>query len=227
MTLKQRRDEEAALRRQAAACSLCSSLAESRIQVVFGGGEIDADVMFVGEAPGATEDRDGVPFAGASGRLLNELLSEIGLSRETVYIANVLKCRPPDNRDPRREEVANCAHFLERQVELVEPIVLVTLGNYATKALRGEDGGITAIHGKPEQRRVGARSLWLLPVFHPAAALYRRSNLELLKSDFAEIPRLVAEGTPEQPRSPESAVIEKPPVVQSEPSDEPPQLDLF
>ena len=189
---------EARLRAEADGCTRCPQLVASRSQVVFASGSIDAELMFVGEAPGATEDREGVPFVGASGRLLDDLLAGIGISREQVYIANVLKCRPPDNRDPRTDEIANCFEYLERQVELVAPTVVVTLGNFATKLLRGEDAGITEIRGQLEEREIGARAVWLYPVFHPAAALYRRPNLELLRADFARLPDLIKKGPPNQ-----------------------------
>ena len=213
-------------------CELCPQLVASRSQVVFGSGNADAQLMFVGEAPGASEDRDGVPFVGASGKLLGDLLAAIGTTRDEVYIANVLKCRPPENRDPRSDEIGNCSHFLRGQIELVAPVVVVTLGNFATKLLRENDEGITAIHGQAELRSFGQRSVWLYPVFHPAAALYRRPNLELLREDFARLPKMIADGAPQQA----AAVVlraepEPVPVPGQEPNPAPetgaPQLDLF
>ncbi len=186
------------LARQASGCELCPQLVESRTQVVFGSGPADAELMLVGEAPGASEDREGFPFVGASGRLLDELLAGIGLSRDEVFIANVLKCRPPENRDPRPEEVANCSPWLERQLEVVDPAVVVTLGNFATRLLRGDTAPIGKVRGRPEIAGVGSRQVRLFPVFHPAAALYRRPNLEVLQADFAAIPALLALGPPEQ-----------------------------
>ena len=186
------------LARQAAGCELCPQLVESRTQVVFGTGPADAALMLVGEAPGASEDREGLPFVGASGRLLDTLLGGIGLARQEVFIANVLKCRPPENRDPKPEEVANCSPWLERQLEIVNPAVVVTLGNFATRLLRGDPAPIGKVRGRPEIVSVGSRQVRLFPVFHPAAALYRRPNLEVLESDFAEIPGLLALGPPEQ-----------------------------
>jgi uracil-DNA glycosylase family 4 len=186
------------LARQAAGCELCPQLVESRTQVVFGTGPADAALMLVGEAPGASEDREGLPFVGASGRLLDTLLGGIGLARQEVFIANVLKCRPPENRDPKTEEVANCSPWLERQLEIVNPAVVVTLGNFATRLLRGDPAPIGKVRGRPEIVSVGSRQVRLFPVFHPAAALYRRPNLEVLEIDFAEIPGLLALGPPEQ-----------------------------
>ncbi|CAB5028086.1 unannotated protein [freshwater metagenome] len=231
---------EGLLRAQAEGCKRCPQLVASRSQVVFGSGAVDADLMFVGEAPGATEDREGVPFVGASGKLLDELLTGIGIDRSQVYIANVLKCRPPDNRDPRPDEIANCFDYLERQVEVIAPIVVVTLGNFATKLLRADDTGITEIHGQVEECTVGARTVWLYPVFHPAAALYRRPNLELLRTDFAQLPALIKRGAPEQAplsssrgtrREDEEPVVKTAPPESPEPEgtddDGKPQLDLF
>jgi uracil-DNA glycosylase family 4 len=235
------RSAERELRASAEACEKCPQLVASRSQVVFGGGDVNADLMFVGEAPGASEDRDGVPFIGASGKLLGDLLTGIGMTRDEVYIANVLKCRPPENRDPRSDEIANCSPFLLAQVELVEPIVVVTLGNFATKLLREDDQGITVIHGQPELRSFGRRTVWLYPVFHPAAALYRRPNLELLREDFSRLPQMLADGPPDQAAVEPQREAEAPParkVVEqtegrdaAEPTvpkpDGPPQLDLF
>lgn len=213
---------------QAGGCELCPQLVASRSQVVFGSGNADAQLMFVGEAPGASEDRDGVPFVGASGKLLGDLLTGIGTSRDEVYIANVLKCRPPDNRDPRSDEIANCSSFLRGQIELVEPIVVVTLGNFATKLLREDDEGITAIHGQAELCSFGQRTAWLYPVFHPAAALYRRPNLELLREDFARLPQMIADGAPQQVTA---VVLKAEPAPGQETQPAPkagaPQLDLF
>jgi uracil-DNA glycosylase family 4 len=229
------------LGQQAGSCALCPQLVASRSQVVFGVGDVNADLMFVGEAPGASEDRDGVPFIGASGKLLGDLLTGIGMTRDVVYIANVLKCRPPENRDPRSDEIANCSPFLLGQVELVEPIVVVTLGNFATKLLREDDQGITVIHGQAELRSFGRRTVWLYPVFHPAAALYRRPNLELLREDFSRLPQMLADGPPDQaavePQREAEAAPARNVAEQTESRDAaeqtgpkpdgPPQLDLF
>ncbi|HEX5909882.1 MAG TPA: uracil-DNA glycosylase, partial [Thermoleophilaceae bacterium] len=153
----ERREDLVALYKEARACTRCP-LHESRTQVVFGAGNADADLMFVGEAPGATEDQQGIPFVGRAGQLLNELLQEQGMDREDVFIANVLKSRPPDNRDPQPSEIEACRPYLERQVELIEPRVICTLGNFATKLLTGSPVGITRVHGQPQERTLGDRT---------------------------------------------------------------------
>jgi uracil-DNA glycosylase family 4 len=204
-------------------CTRCPKLAATRTQVVFGSGPPDADLMFVGEAPGATEDREGVPFVGASGRLLDKLLAEIGFTRDQVAVVNVLKCRPPDNRNPLAGEIENCQDYLFGQLELMRPIVVCTLGNFATKLLRGSTEGITKVHGQPEVRVIGPRAVRLYPLFHPAAALYTPSNVELLRADVARIPELLALGPPEQPvaePAPEPVLV---PEVAAEPA--PPEPD--
>ena len=177
---------------------------------MFGAGNANADLMFVGEAPGAREDEQGIPFVGAAGKLLGELLAEVGMSREDVFIANVLKCRPPGNRDPLPAEIENCSDYLMRQVELIEPRVICTLGNFATKLLRGEPVGISRLHGQAEIRVIGERAVRLYPLFHPAAALYTRSLLDTLRADFARLPALLALAPPEQPvrAEPEPAIPE-------------------
>lgn len=182
----------------ARACTRCPHLVATRTQVVFGAGNADADLMFVGEAPGRDEDLKGIPFVGRAGRLLESLLAEIGLTREDVFIANVLKCRPPDNRNPTADEIERCSPWLMRQLELIRPTVVVTLGNFATKLIREDPTSITRIRGRVELRRIGTRTVRLLPVLHPAAALYTPSNRELLQSDFALIAGLLAQGAPEQ-----------------------------
>jgi DNA polymerase len=180
-------------------CTRCPQLAATRRTVVFGAGNADADLMFVGEAPGANEDRLGLPFVGQAGQLLETLLAEIGLTREEVFIANTLKCRPPGNRDPQPAEIDNCQGWLLQQVELIEPKVICTLGNFATKLLRGDQTGITRLHGRDEERVIGLRRVRLLPLYHPAAALYTASMLEALRADFARIPGLLALAHPTQP----------------------------
>ena len=180
-------------------CTRCPQLAATRQTVVFGAGNADADLMLIGEAPGANEDRMGLPFVGQAGRLLDELLHEVGLSREDVFIANVLKCRPPGNRDPAPAEIDNCQGWLLRQVELVEPKVVCTLGTFSTKLLRGDPTGITRLHGRDEELVIGTRRVRLLPLLHPAAALYTRSMLDTLRADVARIPELLALPHPEQP----------------------------
>jgi DNA polymerase len=178
------------------ACTRCR-LAEGRTQVVYGVGDPDADLMFVGEAPGFHEDKQGYPFVGQAGRLLDRLLEGIGLARGEVYIANVLKCRPPGNRDPQPDEIEACEGHLFRQIELIEPTLVATLGNFATKLLSGKPHGITRVHGTPQEAAVGGRRVMLFPLFHPAAALYTPRMLQTLEADFARIPALLERGSPE------------------------------
>ncbi|MBA3808018.1 MAG: uracil-DNA glycosylase [Solirubrobacterales bacterium] len=180
-------------------CTRCPELAATRKTVVFGAGNANADLMFVGEAPGASEDEQGVPFVGRAGKLLEKLLEEIGLSRTEVFIANTLKCRPPGNRDPLPVEIENCQDYLHRQVALIEPTVICTLGNFSTKLLRGDRTGISRLHGQPEVLVLGERAVRLYPIYHPAAALYTPRMLETLREDFARLPELLALGAPEQP----------------------------
>lgn len=187
---------------QASVCTRCPELAATRKTVVFGAGNADADLMFIGEAPGATEDEQGVPFVGRAGKLLETLLGEIGLQRSEVFIANTLMCRPPGNRDPLPLEIDNCHEYLLQKVELIQPTVICTLGNFSTKLLRGDPTGITRLHGRPEALTLGRRAVCLYPIFHPAAALYTPRMLETLREDFVRLPELLARGAPEQP-SPE------------------------
>jgi uracil-DNA glycosylase len=195
----ERREELKAVWQQASTCTRCPQLAATRKTVVFGSGHADADLMFVGEAPGANEDQQGLPFVGQAGRLLDTLLSEIGLTRGDVFVANVLKCRPPGNRDPLPQEIDSCQDYLFRQLELIEPKVVCTLGNFATKLLRGDMTGITRLHGRDELRQIGPRVVRLYPLFHPAAALYTPAMLATLREDFARIPELLSRPAPEQP----------------------------
>jgi DNA polymerase len=182
----------AAYAAETAACSRCR-LAQGRTQVVFGVGDPNADLMFVGEAPGFHEDQQGHPFVGQAGKLLDKLLAGIGLSRGAVYIANVLKCRPPGNRDPQPDEIETCEPHLFRQIELIEPKLVATLGNFATKLLSGKQHGITRVHGRPQETTVGGRPITLYPLYHPAAALYTPAMLRTLEDDFRRIPELLAE----------------------------------
>ena len=178
---------------EVSSCTRCA-LAQGRTQVVFGSGDVNADLMFVGEAPGFHEDKQGYPFVGKAGKLLDKLLSGIGLSREAVYIANVLKCRPPGNRDPHPAEIEACEEHLFKQVALIEPKLIATLGNFATKLLSGRSDGITRVHGQPREALLGGLRVMLYPVFHPAAALYTPKMLETLEADFAQIPALLSAG---------------------------------
>lgn len=180
-TLEERREALQVLGKEAASCVACR-LCQSRTQVVFGDGDAAAGLMLIGEAPGFHEDQQGLPFVGAAGQLLSRLLSEIGLRRDQVYIANVLKCRPPGNRDPQEDEVHACKGYLAQQVKLVEPSVVVTLGNFATKLLLKTEAGITRVRGR-------AYPWWgrqVIPTFHPAAALRSGTSvLEAMQADFA------------------------------------------
>ena len=195
----ERRDALKEVFAQARGCTRCPELAATRKTVVFGAGNANADLMFVGEAPGASEDEQGVPFVGRAGKLLETLLVEIGLQRADVFIANTLKCRPPGNRDPQPIEISNCQDYLLRQVELIQPTVICTLGNFSTKLLRGDPTGITRLHGQAEVIVLGKRAVRLYPIFHPAAALYTPRMLATLREDFTRLPALLAQGAPEQP----------------------------
>jgi DNA polymerase len=193
--------ELAELRRVALACGACG-LAGGRTQVVFGAGDPDADVMIVGEAPGRREDEQGIPFVGPSGKLLERLLGEIGLDRSDVYIANVVKCRPPNNRDPRQEEIDACSDYLRTQLRLVDPKVVLTLGNFSSKLLLQTDVGITRLRGT-------AYPWWgrfLVPTFHPAAALRGSARvLEEMQQDFELIAQVVrGELVRDVPKRPET-----------------------
>ena len=179
-----------ALGEQVSACTRCR-LAQTRTQVVFGVGNPHADLMFVGEAPGFHEDKQGQPFVGQAGKLLDKLLEGIGLDRSQVYIANVLKCRPPGNRDPQPDEIESCEPHLFRQIGLIQPRVVATLGNFATKLLSGKQTGITRVHGVEQETTVGGNAVLLYPLYHPAAALYTPAMLEVLKQDFVRIPEVM------------------------------------
>ena len=228
-TAAERREELKAVWRQAQSCTNCPQLASTRQTVVFGSGNADADLMFVGEAPGANEDKQGLPFVGQAGRLLDTLLEEIGLARGDVFIANVLKCRPPGNRDPLPQEIDACQDYLFRQMELIEPKVVCTLGNFSTKLLRGDPTGITRLHGREEVRRVGPRRVRLYPIYHPAAALYTPKMLDILREDFARLPDLLALDAPEQPEpEPEpEPVVPEPEATQEQEPEPVAQLGLF
>jgi DNA polymerase len=187
-----RREALAAYAAGTAGCTKCR-LASGRTQVVFGVGDPNADLLFVGEAPGFHEDKQGYPFVGQAGKLLDQLLGGIGLSREQVYIANVIKCRPPGNRDPQPDEIEACESHLFRQLELIRPKVVATLGNFATKLLSGKPHGITRVHGRPQETTLRGRPVLLYPLYHPAAALYTPAMLQTLEDDFARLPGLLAE----------------------------------
>jgi DNA polymerase len=208
----------AAYAEEVAACTKCA-LAKGRTQVVFGSGSPSADLMFVGEAPGFHEDKQGVPFVGAAGQLLGKLLAGVGMTRDEVFVANVLKCRPPGNRDPQPDEIEACEPHLWKQIELIRPKVIATLGNFATKLLSGKPLGITRVHGVEQEVVLGGNRVVLYPLFHPAAALYTPRMLEVLEADFRRLPHLLG------------AAVAPPPVVELVPppaaQPEAVQLGLF
>ncbi len=174
------------LEKQVCACHACS-LADARTQTVFGDGDPHARVMIIGEAPGKNEDLQGKPFVGAAGKYLQELLALAHLEREQVFIANVLKCRPPSNRDPKPEEIQLCAPFLRMQTRAIDPEFIVTLGNFATKFILKTDVGITHLHGQLHQ----TGKFKVLPVYHPAAALYDPKKRSALEQDFTLLGQLL------------------------------------
>jgi DNA polymerase len=182
--------EEAAL--EASTCTLCR-LADARTQVVYGVGDPHADLMFIGEGPGFHEDKQGQPFVGAAGQLLNRMLNEIGLSREQVYIANTVKCRPPNNRDPLPDELDACTPYLREQIRLVDPHVVVTLGNFATRYVLQQHVSISRVRG--QRFRIGRRVV--IPTFHPAAILRgggeASPQMAALRSDFQAVREALAE----------------------------------
>src|SRR3954454_18965291 len=198
---EERREDLVALYREAQGCRRCP-LWETRTRVVFGSGNADADLMFVGEAPGFHEDQQGLPFVGRAGKLLDQLLGEVGLARDDVFITNVLKNRPPGNRDPQPEEIDACKPFLFRQIELIEPRVICTLGNFATKLLTRSNRGIMSCHGQPQVHELGGNWVRLFPLCHPAAALRTPATLTALRDDFSRLPALLQEPPPLPPGSP-------------------------
>lgn len=189
---EERARELAELAELAAVCTLCP-LAETRTRVVFGAGDPDADLMLVGEAPGFHEDQQGEPFVGAAGKLLDRLLADVGRRRSEVYIANVLKCRPPGNRDPLQPEIDACSDYLRQQLALVDPRVVMTLGNFATRLLLKRDAGISRLRGQvyPWWNR------YLVPTLHPAAVLRSGNHLlEQIGADFLLAQQALSEQTP-------------------------------
>jgi DNA polymerase len=210
----------AELRLVAEACTACS-LADTRTRVVFGAGAFDADLMFIGEAPGQNEDLQGEPFVGAAGRLLDQLLSDAGIARDRVYIANVLKCRPPANRDPRPDEIEACKGYLRSQLELVDPRVVVTLGNFATKLLLRTELGITRLRGTSYR---WWRDKILVPTYHPAAALRGGDRItDLMRKDFDIMRAALDAPSGEAPTTGTSDDSSASPAVEQDPE----QLGLF
>jgi len=180
---------------EASRCTRCR-LAQGRTQVVYGAGDPEADLMFIGEGPGFHEDKQGEPFVGAAGQLLNRMLGEIGLTREQVYIGNIVKCRPPGNRDPQPDEIEECTPWLVEQISLIQPSVIVTLGNFATKFVLQTQTGITRLRGRVHEWH--GRSV--VPTFHPAAILHGGGEgsrqHELLLEDFRLVRRTLDESAP-------------------------------
>ena len=187
---------------QAASCTKCR-LAQGRTQVVFGVGDANADLMFIGEAPGFHEDKQGEPFVGAAGQLLTRMLEEIGLSRDQVYIGNVIKCRPPGNRDPLPDEIEACTPWLVEQVSLIQPRVIVTLGNFATKFVLSTSVGITRLRGQVHDWH----GRTVIPTFHPAAILHgggeKSRQFQLLREDFGLIQQTLAGQSAPAPAEPD------------------------
>lgn len=206
-------------------CQRCQ-LSTGRTHVVFGTGNPQASIMFVGEAPGFYEDREGVPFVGAAGKLLTELLQSIGLERSDIYIANVIKCRPPNNRDPLPDEIDTCKPFLLQQIELIKPKLVCTLGNFATQTLLERKVGITKVRGQVIQ----LEHFVVFPLLHPAAALHQ-GNLQVpLKEDFQKLKTVLKEMS-STPTLPKASFPPTPSKSKSSnektPADPPTQMSLF
>jgi len=200
-------------------CQRCKLAKLGRTQVVFGVGNPHASIMFVGEAPGFYEDQQGEPFVGAAGKLLNDLLASAGLSRNEIYIANVIKCRPPNNRDPEQDEVETCKPFLMQQIQLIHPKLVCTLGNWATQTLLERKVGIT----KVKAQAFYMKDFVIFPLLHPAAALHQGNLLEPLKEDFKKLKEFLDRHS--QPLRTE-ATGPGAPVLNIEPP-QPAQMDLF
>lgn len=187
LTVDQKAKRLSVIAREIAPCTACD-LSRSRTKTVPGDGAPGAEILFIGEAPGYHEDQQGKPFVGAAGQFLNELLASIGLKRSDVFITNVVKCRPPNNRDPQPDEIQACAHFLQSQIDTIQPKLIVTLGRFSmAKFFPGQT--ISKIHGQPRQ----CESITVLPMFHPAAALHQPAFRRLIEEDFKKIPALLAE----------------------------------
>lgn len=186
-------------------CTRCP-LGCTRTNIVFGAGDPQARVVFVGEAPGKNEDLRGEPFVGSAGKLLDEMLEHIGLTREQVYICNVLKCRPPGNRDPEPSEIEACTPFLREQIRVIDPEVLATLGNFATKFVLRTKTGIAQLHGQPQQ----AGRFTVLPFYHPAVALYDNSKRSVLFADIERLAEVLDGAAPDPGPAPDPSVGDEP-----------------
>lgn len=201
-------------------CQLCKLAKLGRTQVVFGVGNPHASIMFVGEAPGFNEDQKGEPFVGAAGKLLNDLLTSAGLSRDQIYIANVIKCRPPNNRDPEPDEVETCKPFLMQQIQMIRPKLVCTLGNWATQTLLERKVGIT----KVKAQAFYMKDFVIFPLLHPAAALHQGNLLDTLKEDFKKLKEFLDKNT--KPTEPSTAAQTPDTTLQIDPP-HPAQMDLF
>ena len=201
-------------------CQRCKLAKLGRTQVVFGVGNPHASIMFVGEAPGFNEDQKGEPFVGAAGKLLNDLLASASLSRDQIYIANVIKCRPPNNRDPEQDEVETCKPFLLQQIQMIRPKLVCTLGNWATQTLLERKVGIT----KVKAQAFYMKDFVIFPLLHPAAALHQGNLMDTLKEDFKKLKEFLDRHTkPAEPISPAASAA---PTLQIDPP-HPTQMDLF
>jgi len=201
-------------------CQRCKLATLGRNQVVFGMGNPHANIMFVGEAPGANEDLKGEPFVGAAGKILNDLLASVGLSRDQIYIANVIKCRPPDNRDPEQDEVNTCKPFLLQQIQLIRPKLVCTLGNWATQTLLERKVGITKVKAQPFHMK----NFVIFPLLHPAAALHQGNLMDTLKEDFEKLKEFLDRNT--KPAEPSTTTTPAVLTLNIE-SPQPAQMDLF
>lgn len=194
LTREAKETKLAQIARQVASCEVCTELCQAATNPVPGEGDPEADIMFVGEAPGAEEDRQGRPFVGASGKFLAEMLESIGLTREQVFITNIVKYRPPQNRDPKPDEIRACLPYLMQQIEVIDPKLVIFLGRHAMNVFFPELK-ISSAHGQPIRRTYQhdgvSRAQVFLPLYHPAAALYNGSMRSVLAEDFARIPNIL------------------------------------
>lgn len=186
-------------------CTNCEELCKSRSQIVFGSGNENATILLVGEAPGKTEDERGIPFCGASGQILQELLASIGFTRDEVFITNTVICRPENNRNPKTEEIKNCSDRLHKTIQAINPKVIATVGNFASKKILGKDAnaGITKIRGKIFEHEFLGKNYFIVPVVHPANLLYNGRNPEIfkqMKEDFQTIKKASEKETKQKPQ---------------------------
>lgn len=188
------------IKKEYLSCQRCQGLVNSRTQVVFGSGNPKAKALFIGEAPGAIEDREGIPFCGAAGQVLNNLLSSVNILRDDVFVTNTLLCRPPENRNPTKEELNNCSDRLDKLIQAMKPIVIVTIGNFATERIL-KKRGVTSFHGKIFSITIHDKIINVVPVIHPANYLYSGRNPQLFKEmaqDFETIATLLKDSEEQQ-----------------------------